>query len=201
MKVSNLEHMVHCVRYLTHPQVRIDPLVPVPEWRLSDVGRARAELFARADCLKSTVRIISSGERKAVETAEIIAAALALAVEVHAATHENDRSGTGFLPPPAFELAASQFFANPNVSFCGWERAVDAQARVARAVNDALAQPAQGDILIVGHGAVGTLLLCQLAGLPIDRRHDQIAGGGNVFAFRICDRAIVHAWQPLEGLL
>ena len=29
------------VRYLTHPQVQIDPDVPVPQWGLSPVGRAR----------------------------------------------------------------------------------------------------------------------------------------------------------------
>lgn len=27
--------------YLSHPQVQIDPAVPVPEWGLSDAGRAR----------------------------------------------------------------------------------------------------------------------------------------------------------------
>ncbi|TIT75991.1 MAG: histidine phosphatase family protein, partial [Mesorhizobium sp.] len=28
--------------YITHPQVQIDADIPVPEWRLSDIGRARA---------------------------------------------------------------------------------------------------------------------------------------------------------------
>lgn len=39
------------VRYLTHPQVQIDPDVPVPQWGLSSVGwkssgRSSAELAA-----------------------------------------------------------------------------------------------------------------------------------------------------------
>jgi broad specificity phosphatase PhoE len=193
--------MAHCVRYLTHPQVHIDPLVPVPEWRLSDTGRARAQQFAKAACLSSTVRIISSGERKAIETAEIVGAALTLAVEVHVGTHENDRSATGFLAPPAFEAASDQFFAHPSRSFSGWERAVEAQARIVRAVDDMLAERSPGDILIVGHGAVGTLLYCHLAGLAIDRRYDQPGGGGHIFAFRASDRAIIHAWRSLEDFL
>ncbi|MBO9456098.1 hypothetical protein J7376_11185 [Paracoccus sp. R12_1] len=29
------------LRYLSHPQVLIDPAVPVPRWSLSDHGRSR----------------------------------------------------------------------------------------------------------------------------------------------------------------
>ena len=34
------------IRYLTHPEVVIDPSIPVPQWRLSPMGRARAEYVA-----------------------------------------------------------------------------------------------------------------------------------------------------------
>ena len=43
---------------------------PVPEGGLSTAGRARAETFARAELLLKTALIISSAERKAIETAE-----------------------------------------------------------------------------------------------------------------------------------
>jgi hypothetical protein len=64
------------VRYLTHPQVQIDPAVPVPQWSLSPIGRTRTEGLANASRLSSTTQIVSSGERKAIETAEIIAGPL-----------------------------------------------------------------------------------------------------------------------------
>jgi len=64
------------VRYLTHPEVKIDPAVPVPSWGLSEIGRARAEAIAGTGRLSGTTQIISSAERKAIETAEIIAAGL-----------------------------------------------------------------------------------------------------------------------------
>jgi hypothetical protein len=64
------------VRYLTHPQVQIDPAVPVPQWGLSPVGRARTEAVASDTWLANTTQIVSSGERKAIETAEIIAGPL-----------------------------------------------------------------------------------------------------------------------------
>jgi broad specificity phosphatase PhoE len=59
------------IRYLTHPQVKIEPAVPVPSWGLSDVGRLRTEALANAEWLSETPQIISSGERKAIETAAI----------------------------------------------------------------------------------------------------------------------------------
>ncbi|MCS3495855.1 hypothetical protein M2189_005186 [Bradyrhizobium japonicum] len=36
------------IRYLTHPQVQIDPTVPVPQWGLSPLGRTRTEALANA---------------------------------------------------------------------------------------------------------------------------------------------------------
>lgn len=187
-------------RYLTHPQVMIDPNVPVPSWGLSPVGRARVEALANASWLSATTQIVSSAERKAIETAEIIGRALGVTVEIREAMHENDRSATGFLQPSEFETVADQFFAQPHASIRGWERAIDAQARIVREAEEVLARNRGGDVLFVGHGAVGTLLLCHYAGHPIDRRHDQGAGGGHVFAFEKDARRILHAWRKMEDI-
>ena len=43
---------------------------------------------------------------------------------------ENDRSSTGYLPKAEFEAVADAFFARPEESVRGWERAVDAQRRI-----------------------------------------------------------------------
>lgn len=188
------------VRYLTHPQVLIDPDVPVPQWGLSPVGRARIEALVDASWLSATRLIVSSAERKAIETAEIIGLSLGIAVEIREAMHENDRSATGFLQPSEFEAVADQFFAQPHVSVRGWERAIDAQARIVREAEEVLTRDHGGDVLFVGHGAVGTLLFCHYAGLPIARMHDQGAGGGHVFAFEKDGRRIVHALRRMEEI-
>jgi broad specificity phosphatase PhoE len=185
--------------YITHPQVEIDPTVPVPEWGLSDIGRARARQAAQSPWAATLQRIISSSETKAVETAEILAEVAGLAIEVVPDTHENDRSATGFLPPPEFERAADWFFAHPDRSFKGWERAVDAQARIVSAVTRILDEhDIDMPIAFVGHGGVGTLLKCHLAGGPIARDRDQPAGGGNLFAFSLADRSLTCDWTPME---
>ncbi len=187
------------VRYLTHPQVRIDPLIPVPDWGLSDIGRARTEVLARSGKLAGTVLIVSSAETKATETAAILGPALKAPVLMRERMHENDRSATGFLPPDAFEEAANWFFSHPSESFRGWERALDAQARIVAETDDALSHAPYGDVLLVGHGGVGTLLLSALAGLPISRSHDQMPGGGCIFTFDRASRIVQHRWQSIEA--
>ena len=187
-------------RYLTHPQVRIDPTAPVPSWSLNAVGRARTEAMANKAWLSDTTQIVSSGERKAIETAEIIAKELGITVEVRQAMHENDRSATGFLQADEFEVVADQFFSRPLTSIRGWERATDAQLRIVREVEQVLDRKQAGDVLFVGHGAVGTLLLCHYSGFAIHRAYDQPAGGGHCFAFSIEGRRILHPWRRMEDL-
>lgn len=186
------------LRYLTHPQVQIDPAVAVPSWGLSAVGLARVEAIVAAGWLTGTTTVVTSAERKAIETAEPIAAALGLALEIRPATHENDRTATGFLPAEEFERVADAFFARPDQSIRGWERAIDAQRRIVREAEAALAKSPEGDVLFVGHGAVGTLLYCHYAGLPIDRCHDQPAGGGSYFSALRATRRVLHSWRPME---
>jgi broad specificity phosphatase PhoE len=170
--------------YITHPQVKIDPAVPVPKWGLSEIGSARAHMAANT-WARQWRRIVSSDETKAIETAVGVT--------------ENDRSATGFLPPPEFEDAANWFFAHPEESFKGWERAIDAQRRIVSAVERVLSgHDETGPIAFVGHGGVGTLLKCHLEGRPIGRDRDQPAGGGNLYCFSLADRRLSCDWTPIE---
>ena len=186
--------------YITHPQIVIDPDIAVPKWHLSEKGRERAALAAASTWAGRLRCIVSSDETKAVETAEIIARASGIAPEIAEHMGENDRSATGFLVPDAFEKAANWFFAHPEQSFHGWERAIDAQTRIVSAVEKVLADHDPTlPIAFVGHGGVGTLLKCRLSGKPIARDHDQPPGGGNLYAFRLSDRALLSDWIPMEN--
>ncbi|WP_417768642.1 histidine phosphatase family protein [Stappia sp.] len=168
--------------YLTHPQVEIDPAVPVPDWGLSEAGFRRARAGTVLPVFSRVSHIVSSAERKARQTAEIFAGRLGLAVGIDELMHENDRASTGFLPPPEFEAVADRFFASPDESVRGWEKARDAQARIVDRVRVHLdGMPAGETVLFVGHGGVGTLLKCHVGGFAIDRRHDQPPGGGGCF--------------------
>jgi broad specificity phosphatase PhoE len=183
--------------FITHPQVAVDADVPVTEWSLSSAGRARMEEFATRLAGRDVRTLFCSRERKASEAAGILGERLNLAVQTDEGLGENDRSATGYLPPERFEATADAFFAHPERSIDGWERAVHAQQRIVTAITRVIEHSAPiGDIAVVSHGAVGTLLLCHLQGIPISRAEDQ-PSQGHWFAFECATQRVLHGWLPL----
>ncbi|HLV84394.1 MAG TPA: histidine phosphatase family protein [Devosia sp.] len=187
--------------YLTHPQVMIDPAIAVPHWGLSPEGRARAEAFAARGVVPAHAVVFASEERKALELATIVSSDRD--VRIDPALGENDRSATGYLPGDRFEAMADRFFAAPELSAEGWERALDAQARIVAAVTRALASVAsERPVVFCGHGAVGTLLKCHIGGRAIARSEDQRRhghpGGGNCFAFTLEPPQLGSDWRAME---
>lgn len=181
----------------------MDANIPVPLWVLSEIGRQRAEAFAARGVIPTGAMIFSSRETKAMQLADILAASAQTLVLTDHLMGENDRSATGFLPPALFEQAADAFFAEPMVSMQGWERAIDAQQRIVATVTTALASvPADTPAVFCGHGAVGTLLKCHIAGRPIARSEDQSrhghTGGGNCFAFDLEPLRLGGEWVAME---
>lgn len=159
--------------FITHPEVTVNPSVPVGRWRLSDIGVARMRQFAESPVVTEVTSVWASTEAKAIEAAGILAARFGTGVEVATDLGENNRSATGFLPPNEFEDVANAFFANPEESIRGWERAIDAQRRIRQAVDRITARHRGGDLAVVAHGAVGTLLLCSYRQQAISREADQ----------------------------
>jgi broad specificity phosphatase PhoE len=180
--------------FITHPEVVVDPAVPVPKWGLSEQGRARMAAFAASDVAAGVGAVWTSGETKAMEAGAILAARHGLTPQVDEALHENDRTATGFLPPAEFEQVADAFFAEPQQSVRGWERAADAQARVVAAVERILGKAQAANVAVVAHGAVGTLALCHYLGVPIARSYDQPFQG---HYWTLQDGRALHRWTPI----
>lgn len=186
--------------FVTHPEVVIDPQQPVPEWPLSVVGCRRMEQFA--DRLSGTpiVAVYASTEQKAIDGATILAERFGLSISTDRDLGENDRSSTGYIAPPEFWEVVREFFAHPTKSVRGWERAIDAQARIVRAVTRVLeAAPAHGDVVVVSHGGVGCLLTAHLQGVAIgEERRPTHPGGG---CYLVLDRtpfALRSGWHVVE---
>ena len=143
--------------------------------------------------------LFTSRERKATDAAGLRAERLGVGPVAIEGLGENDRSATGYLPKAEFEAVADEFFARPEQSVRGWERAADAQRRIVGAVERAMVLAAGGDIAIVSHGGVGALLLCHLNGVPISRDADQPGGGGgHVFSFDRASRRVLTGWRRIE---
>lgn len=184
--------------YVSHPEVAVDPDVPVPEWGLSDVGRRRAHAMLEQPWLAQMTAIGTSPETKALETATIVGNHLSIDAEVIDNSHEIDRSATGFVTHERHEALADRLFGEPTVSADGWERAIDAQRRIVERFAPLL-QPGAPTRVIVGHGGVGTLLLCHLLGVEIDRLRDQ-QGQGHYWAFDCEHQRIIHSWRPIDHI-
>ena len=96
--------------FITHPDVAIDPGVPVPDWPLNERGRARMHAMTTRSWARGVRRIFASSERKAHGAAQIFADALGLG--------ENDRSATGFLAKDQFTERYTRL-CGPQAE--GWE--------------------------------------------------------------------------------
>lgn len=186
--------------FVTHPEVVIDPLVPIPEWPLNETGRGRMERFAEALAGRNVSAIYASTERKAVDGAAILADRLGLPYRTDADLGENDRSATGYIAPPEFWEVVGEFFARPTESVRGWERAIDAQARIVGAVGRiAREEESAGDIVIVSHGGVGCLLTAHLQGVEIGKEtRPSHPGGGCYIVIRRAPLALEKDWRVIE---
>jgi len=187
------------VYFVTHPEVRIDPAIPVPDWQLSEPGWRRIRSFCARPELSRVSDVHVSNERKALDCAEALMAARRLSFRIDPRLGENDRSSTGYVAPPEFWEIVARFFDRPHESILGWERAADAQNRIREAVWDCVANGSGGgDVCIFSHGGVGTLFLCDLLNEPISRvRSQPISGGGCYFAFVAETKALVHDWRDI----
>jgi broad specificity phosphatase PhoE len=180
--------------FISHPEVAVDANSAIEQWGLSEAGQARAGHISGLEWARDIRRIISSTERKAIQTAAILGSALRLDFTTDRELGENDRSATGYLPLVEFEATADEFFARPLVSVRGWETAAHAQARIVAAIRRLGSD--DRPTAVVAHGAVGTLLYCDLLGIPIGREHDQ-PGQGSYFEFDASAWTATHPWRRI----
>ena len=190
------------VYVITHPEVVINPNVPVPRWPLSELGRKRMSRLLDANWLPKITAVYSSDEQKAIDGAKILADHIGLAVIEVDGIEEVDRSSTGYMPQKEHDHNGRMLFLHPEVSIDGWERAVDAQKRMVSAVDKLIAEDqSAGDLVIVTHGAVGSFLNSHLKNNPISLSDTPgIPGGGGIFAFEARSKKLVYDWLNIDDV-
>jgi broad specificity phosphatase PhoE len=188
------------IYFISHPAVVIDPRQAIPEWDLSQEGLAAIEELLKQPWLPSIEVIYSSNEVKAKTGAHMIADKLGLVVKFREDLGEMNRSSTGYLKPEEFNETANQFFRYPDQSVRGWERAIDAQTRILKAVKEIMNdEPLEKNIAIMAHGGIGALFLSYLKHKPISRHEDQ-QGAGNYFVFDRQSGELIHGWRSITHL-
>jgi broad specificity phosphatase PhoE len=192
---------VKTIIFITHPDVVIDPAVPVPQWPLSERGKERMRQMLAYPWVSGITSVYCSFEQKAIDGAAILAAHLSLDYTIVEALGENDRSSTGYLPRDEFLATAALFFAHPDESVRGWETARAAQRRVVGAVDTIVERDdSAGNVAIVSHGGVATLYLCYLKGCPISQDEGQPGtNGGYYYRFEGRSKSLLHNWRPIDS--
>lgn len=134
-------------------------------WPLSEQGRRAAADFAPRVGLYRPAALAASEEPKARETAAIIGARLGLPAATAPGLHEHRRGPSPWLSRDAWEAQIARLFAEPETLVFGEETAAQACGRFAAAVGRVLEAHPQGNVGVVAHGTVITLLLAARLGI------------------------------------
>jgi 2,3-bisphosphoglycerate-dependent phosphoglycerate mutase len=139
------------------PQVQSD--LPPEQWPLSDDGRAKCALLAKAVAEYSPAGVVSSEEVKALETGRIVAGLLGVPFDTAPDLHEHDRSNVPQMRTPEFISMMELLFRRPNDLVLGKETAVAALSRFRSALDEVLLGQPDRNVAVVSHGTVIALLL------------------------------------------
>lgn len=135
-----------------HSAPELDPSAPSEEWRLSEDGRRRCGPLAERLAQHEPRVLLASSEPKARETAELVAPALGLEVQLSDGVRETARRTVGWLAPDEIDRGIRELFERPSEVVFGEESAEAALARFEAAVAG-LPEPA----VVVTHGTVLSL--------------------------------------------
>lgn len=135
---------------------------------LSENGRAQARAIAEELASASPSLIIASDLERTMETARIIAGRLGLRIVPEQALRERHFGiAQGRLYAEVAELVEG-WWQSPDHRVDGGESNREMHDRVARYLEDLIAQPPAREIIFVTHGGTMNMALAWLSGTPVD---------------------------------
>lgn len=143
-----------------HSLPTIDPYQPAESWPLSASGREDAQRLSvfLGDHLKhKPVKLFSSWEQKAIQTAQIIAIPFQQPVTIYPGLQEHLRRRVKFSSQDQFEADIANFYAHPEDCVFGEESANQVYERFAHAINQILDAYPGRSLILVTHGTVMSL--------------------------------------------
>jgi len=139
-----------------HAAVTVRPAVPLRDWHLSPEGREAAEGLPSDPLWEGIGTLYASSEPKAIGTAQRIAAANGARILIDSELREVERGGWS----ENYRDLAVRYLRREEID--EWEQRDAAQRRMRVALERV---PPGGDVAIVSHGLVLTLLLKDLLNL------------------------------------
>jgi probable phosphoglycerate mutase len=171
------------------------------EISLNERGRMQAEAVARALAPMRLRAVLASPQRRTQETAAIVAAEHALAVDTEPDLAEvwvRDWQGKSFV-----ELASDpdllRYFQDPTYECDAIEPMAAVRERVVRVAERLASSPDGGAVALVSHGDPLRALLSHVMGLPLARLRTITVATGSVSIIRFGvrrTRVVLLNWRP-----
>lgn len=151
---------------IRHSEPVVDPEIPPTQWKLSDRGVQRAGLLAEYLADRGINALYSSGESKAVQTAEIVGTSTGLPVDVVHDLREHDRGNTTIIGAEKWRSLVIESIRKQDEQIYGSEPVGNARMRFRTAIRKIM-QPAQDQVVaVIAHGTVISTFVAEL--LKID---------------------------------
>jgi broad specificity phosphatase PhoE len=147
--------MARGIILVRHAMPEVIPGVASALWRLGDAAKEDCVLLAHALTANLAPGVVSSESPKADETAAVIALRRGLTVAIDARLAEVDQGGAWF--DGDYREIAAAYLAGRGPDH--WEPREAVAARFSAAVHAAMAQPGDGDVIVVNHGLALSLYL------------------------------------------
>ena len=152
---------------IRHAEPVVDPGQPAAQWSLTPAGMEASRLLAIRLCALAPMCIVSSHERKAKATAEVIGGTLSIPVfEMPGFEEQGGNRIPFFADTEAFDRAVQRLFSTPDEVVLGQESANQAADRFAQALSSARATCPGGTLACVSHGRVLCAFLARYFGVP-----------------------------------
>jgi probable phosphoglycerate mutase len=148
----------------SHPIADLDS--PPATWELSERGRHRAGLLAEYLADRNIDALYSSGEVKAVQTAEFVSTTTGLPIHIEPDLREHERENTQIIDDDEWRSLVIESIRHPDELIYGTEPVATARDRFGVAIDRLMNGRDRQTVAIVAHGTVISTFLASL--LKID---------------------------------
>ncbi len=147
-----------------HAEPEIDVEIPASEWKLTSRGIVSTTNLAPVLAGFEPSLVVTSPERKAIETARVLADALQLPVHASAHFAEQGAGAHEFIEDYGeFQDMVRRYFEQPDEVVMRREAAVDAAKRFAQGVRELAGR--DGTVVLVTHGRILSSWLADWCGV------------------------------------
>lgn len=160
--------------FLRHGETKVDRIVPVSRWVLTEKGENQAKQRAEEGIFDEVELIFSSHEEKAYQTAKPIAEKLKKPIERVEELNELDRDKGAFMEAEDYEKAIEDCLKHQSESVNNWETATHALERFEKKINELEKENENKKILVVGHGFTINSYFAKLTD-ALDRVYERLA--------------------------